>query len=246
MNQKTTKVIVVMPAYNAERTLEKIYYRIPRQIVDDIILVDDGSKDNTAKLSKKLGIRTIVHSRNMGYGANQKTCYTNALKAGADYVIMLHPDGQYDPQALPKFIKVLKSGKVDVILGSRFMGERGDETPFYKSISIKIITIMFNLILKTKITEANTGYRCYSRRFLETAPFMKNGNGYIFDPQALIQATYFGFRIKDVSVAKRYNPERIEPNLQQSIYHGLENIKLLIQYLLHKWNLRQADFLTHH
>lgn len=239
-----SKVTVVLPAYNAERTLEKIYREIPKKTVSNIILVDDGSKDRTVKIARRLGIKTIVHKKNLGYGANQKTCYKNALKMGADYVIMLHPDGQYDPRDLPKFVNALKAKKGDVILGSRFMGKTGDETPFYKVLSIKTITFLFNLVLRTKITEVNTGYRGYSRRVLETIPFMKNGNGYIFDPQALIQTVYFGFKVKDVPVAKKYNPERIEPNFRKSIEHGLENITLLCQYLLHKWNIKKADFLA--
>lgn len=241
---KKDKVIVVLPAYNADRTLETVYKNIPKDIVDVVLLVDDCSRDNTVTIAKKLRIKTIVHAKNMGYGANQKTCYTNALKMGADYIIMLHPDGQYDPRDLPKFISILKSRRGDLVLGSRFMGEKGDETPFYKSLSIKIITFLFNLVLRIKISEANSGYRGYSRRLLETIPFMKNGNGYIFDPQTLIQTVYLGFRIKDVPIAKKYNPERIEPNLRKSIEHGLENIKLLVQYILHKSNIKKADFLT--
>lgn len=244
MTGKAAKVVVVLPAYNAERTLGRIFRQIPKRVVDDILLVDDGSKDKTSEISQKLGIRTIVHPKNMGYGANQKTCYKNALKMGADYVIMLHPDGQYDPKDLSKFIKVFKSGKADLVLGSRFLSKKGDETPFYKSFSIRIITFLFNAILGTKLSEANTGYRGYSRKVLGAIPFMKNGNDYIFDPQALIQTVYFGFRIKDVPVAKKYNPERIEPNFQKSVQHGLENIKLLLQYILHKWNIRKAEFLV--
>ncbi len=242
--KKTNKVIVVLPAYNAERTLEKTYNEIPKRIVDNIILVDDGSKDKTAIVSKKLGIKTIVHKKNQGYGANQKTCYTNALKIGADYVIMLHPDGQYDPNDLPKFIKTLKKGKADLVLGSRFMGGGRDETPFYKSFSIKIITFLFNLVLGTKISEVNTGYRGYTRHALETIPFMKNGSGYIFDPQAIIQIVNAGFKIADVPVSKKYNKEAISPNFKKSVEHGIENIKLLYQYILHKWSIKKADFLV--
>ncbi len=240
---KKSKIIIAMPAYYAERTLESVYKNIPNKSSLTLLLVDDGSKDNTAKVSRKLGIKTIVHKKNAGYGANQKTLYTNALKMGADFVIMLHPDGQYDPKDLPKFIKSLKSGKADLILGSRFLG-KGDETPFYKAFSIKIITFLFNLILGIHISEANTGYRGYTRRALQTIPFMKNGDGYIFDPQAIIQVVNAGFKIKDVPVAKKYNEEAISPNFRKSVEHGLENIKLLWQYILHRLKIKKADFLT--
>lgn len=224
------KVFIVLPAYNAERTLEKIYSQIPKQY--QVLLCDDGSKDGTAKLSGKLGIKTLVHHKNSGYGANQKTLYKNALKAGADYIIMLHPDGQYDPKDLPEFVQALKDGS-DLVLGSRFSGKK-DETPFYKSIFLKALTVCFNLVLGTNLSEVNSGYRGFSRRLLETVPFSGNGNGYIFDPQMLIQASLFRFKISEVSVSKVYNMEAITPNFRKSIEHGFENIKLLLEYILHK------------
>lgn len=232
-----------MPAYNAERTLPDVYART-KNLVDLVILTDDGSRDKTVEVSKKLGIKTIVHSKNMGYGANQKTCYKAALEAGADFVIMLHPDGQYDPKDLPLFINALKSKKADLILGSRFLDKGDSETPFYKSISIRIITLLFNMVLGIHISEANTGYRGYSRKLLEKVPFQKNGNGYIFDPQFIIQTVYFGFKIADVPVTKQYNEEAISPNFQKSVQHGLENISLLGEFLLQKMGVRKADFLT--
>jgi glycosyltransferase involved in cell wall biosynthesis len=240
---KKEKIIVVLPAYNAARTLKKVYQGINRRIIDKVILVDDGSKDGTGDFSKKLGIDTIIHRRNKGYGANQKTCYKQALKLKADYVIMLHPDGQYDPKDLKKFVAVLKSRRVDMVLGSRFLESGDKETPVYKSLALKIIATLFNLVLGTKLTEANTGYRGYSRKLLTTIPFYKNGDGYLFDPQMIIQAVHFGFNLAEVPVSKRYNPERIEPKFIQSIHHGLENLSLLLQYLLHKKRIRPADFL---
>lgn len=241
--EKKNKVTIVLPAFNAERTLEKIYREIPKKIVDDILLVDDGSKDQTASLSKKLGIKTLIHKKNLGYGANQKTLYKTILKSNASYIIMLHPDGQYNPKDLPLFIKALKEGKGDIVLGSRFMSSQGDETPLYKAFSIKIITLFFNLILQTSLSEANTGYRGYTREVLEKIPFNKNGDGYIFDPQFLIQSVYFGFKIYDVPVSKKYNPEGISPNFQKSVEHGLENMSLLLQYILHRLKIKEADFL---
>ena len=238
------KVVVTMPAYFAERTVEAIYKGIDKKIVDDVILVDDASKDTTTKVSKKLGITTFTHKKNKGYGGNQKTCYTNALKTNAEFIIMLHPDGQYNPKDLPKFVDALKKGKADLILGSRFLKGGDKETPFYKAISIRFITMLFDLILGLKLTEVNTGYRGYTRKLLETIPFRKNGNGYIFDPQLLIQAVYFGFKIGEVPVTKAYNPERIEPNFKKSLEHGLENLKLLIQYVLHRLRVVKIHFLT--
>lgn len=241
---KKNKICVVLPAYNAERTLEKIFQEIPRRQVHEILLVDDGSKDQTAKLSKKLGIKTLVHKKNLGYGANQKTLYKTVLLGDADYIIMLHPDGQYNPKDLPLFINALKNKKGDVILGSRFLSKEGDETPLYKAFSIRVITYAFNIVLRTNLSEANTGYRGYTRRVLEKIPYHKNGNGYIFDPQFLIQAVHLGFKIYDVPVSKKYNPEGISPNFRKSVDHGLENVSLLIQYILHKFRIKNADFLT--
>lgn len=241
---KKDKIIVILPAFNIEGILKEVYDSIPKKEISDILLVDDGSKDKTADLSKKLGIRTIVHPKNKGYGANQKTCYTNALKMGADYVIMLHPDGQYNPKDLPLFIKALKDKKGDFIIGSRFLAGGDKETPLYKSISIRFLTFLFNLVLGIKLSEANSGYRGYTRKFLETIPFMKNGDGYIFDPQAIIQAKHFGFKIYDVPVYKKYHEYSISPNFSKSVEHGLENIKLLIEYILHIKGIKKADFLT--
>lgn len=244
MAKKKTKVAVIMPAYNAETTLERIYKEIPKKLVDLILLVDDGSKDNTVKLSKKLKIKTIVHPKNKGYGENQKTCYNYVLKQRADYIIMLHPDGQYDPRDLPKFIQKLKTNKYGLVLGSRFLHGGNKNTPAYKSFSIKVITVLFNLVLGTKLTEANTGYRGFTKECLKAIPYQKNGAGYLFDPQAIIQARYFGFKIADVAVTKDYNEGASSPNFKKSVEHGLENIKLLLEYLLHISGLQKADFLV--
>ncbi|MBI2085915.1 glycosyltransferase family 2 protein [Candidatus Daviesbacteria bacterium] len=241
---KRVKVAVVIPAYNSENTLEWVYRNIPQKGIDEIIIVDDGSKDNTVGVIKKLGIKPIIHKQNLGYGANQKTLYTKALKSGAEYIIMLHPDGQYDPKDLPKFIDALKNGKGDLILGSRFLSRGVNETPFYKSISLKLIAFLFNFVLGLHLSEVNTGYRGYSAKLLKTIPFLKNGNGYIFDPQLIIQSVYFGFKIAEVPVSKKYNKEAISPNFSKSIEHGIENIKLLFEYILHRLGAKKADFLT--
>ncbi len=241
---RTGKVIVVMPAFNAGRTLEKIYRNIPPGLASGILLVDDGSKDNTVYLSRKLKIKTIAHPKNLGYGANQKTCYKYALSKNAKFIIMLHPDGQYDPKDLPKFVNTLKSGKADLVLGSRFLSKGYLKTPIYKQVSLKVIAFLFNLILGLNLTEVNSGYRGFSVKLLKKVPFEKNGDGYIFDPQMLIQAKYFGFKISEVPVSKVYNLEAISPGFFKSMHHGLENIFLLIQYLFQKLNLTKISFLT--
>lgn len=238
------KIVIVLPGFNCERTLENVYNAIPKQLRNWVLLVDDGSTDNTASVSRKLKVKTIIHPRNLGYGANQKTCFKAALKMGADFVIMLHPDGQYDPLDLIKFTKALTKKKGDLVLGSRFLKKERMETPFYKIISLKFITTLFNLVLGTKLTEVNTGYRGFSRKLLETVPFIKNGNGYIFDPQMIIQAKYFGFKITEVPVIKVYNQEASSPGFKKSVGHGIENLSLLVQFIPHKLNLKKADFLT--
>lgn len=248
MNKKKLKskieVIVCIPAYNSEHTLKDVYIKIPKELVDEIIVVDDGSKDRTVEVIKKLGLKPIVHKKNMGYGANQKTLYTEALRLKAKYIIMLHPDGQYDPKELPKFIEALKEGKRDLILGSRFLTKGINQTPGYKSISLRMIALLFNLVLGLKLSEVNTGYRGYTTKLLKTIPFLKNGNGYIFDPQLIIQTVHFGFKIAEVPVSKRYSKEAISPNFLKSLHHGLENIQLLIEYILHRLRLKKANFLV--
>lgn len=245
MKNKLNKpeVIIVIPAYNSEKTLEKVYGKIPKTYRDKVIIVDDGSKDNTVEVIKSLGIKPIVHEKNLGYGANQKTLYTHALSSGAKYIVMLHPDDQYSGREIPKFVKALKKGQADLVLGSRFSSGL-NQTPAYKSFSLRIIAMLFNLVLGTNLIEVNSGYRGYTVRLLKTIPFKKNGNGYIFDPQLIIQSVYFGFKIAEVSVSKRYNKDAISPNFSKSIYHGWENIQLLIEYMLHRLNIRKAIFLT--
>lgn len=243
MYKKRTEVAVVIPAYNSEKTIGDVYRKIQKDLADKVIIVDDGSKDHTREVVRKLGLNIIPHKKNLGYGANQKTLYTEALKSGAKYIIMLHPDGQYDPKDLPKFISALKSGKGDLVLGSRFLSKGINETPGYKSISLKLIALLFNLVLGLHLSEVNTGYRGYTAKLLKTIPFFKNGNGYIFDPQLIIQSVYFGFKIAEVPVSKRYTKEAISPNFSKSISHGLENIQLLFEYILHRLRLKKADFL---
>jgi glycosyltransferase involved in cell wall biosynthesis len=237
------KIMIVMPAYNAALTLKNVYKEIPRDLIYQILLVDDGSTDATVKISKELGIQTVVHEKNLGYGGNQKTCYTQALESEADLIIMLHPDGQYDPHDISKFIECYRESGADMILGSRFKSCGHKQTPLYKSISIRVITFLFNLVLGTNLTEANTGYRAYSRRFLESVPWGGNGDGYLFDPQCIIQAEYFGFKIADVPITKSYHESASSPTFLISLHHGIENLVLLILYLLHKSKIIKTNFL---
>jgi glycosyltransferase involved in cell wall biosynthesis len=238
------KIVVVLPAYNAARTLPHVYEQIPHDIVDEVLLVDDGSADDTVEVSRSLGIRTIVHEQNLGYGGNQKTCYAHARDLDASHIIMLHPDGQYEPGDLRKFVEALHGTEVDLILGSRFLGDGPQETPSYKALGIRGVTLLFNLVMGTRLSEVNTGYRAFDARMLDIMPIGKNGNGYIFDPQFLIQAIYFGYTIGEVPVVKRYNDEAISPNFIVSVRHGLENVFLLGQFLLQKWKLKKIGFLT--
>lgn len=246
MKNKSNKseVSIVIPAYNSEKTLKNVYQKIPKMYRDQVIIVDDGSKDNTVRVIRELGLKPITHKKNSGYGANQKTLYTEALKKGADYIIMLHPDDQYDGREITKFITALKQGRGDLILGSRFLTTGINQTPTYKLLPLRVIALLFNLLLGTNLIEVNSGYRGYTAKLLKSIPFMKNGNGYLFDPQLIIQTIYFGFKIAEVPVTKRYSKEAISPNFLGSIKHGIENINLLIEYILHRLNIKRADFLT--
>ena len=203
------KVIVVMPAYNAAKTLRITYDAIPKDDVYQVILVDDGSRDETLKIAKDLNLEVFVHTRNFGYGGNQKTCYTEALKAGADIVVMLHPDYQYDPSLLPNVIAPIKEGDADVVLGSRLLA--GDVVkqgmPWWKFLGNRFLTGIQNQVLNQTLAEYHTGYRAFSRRVLEEVPFLLNSDNFVFDQEMLVQAVHLGFRIKEVPVPTRYFAE---------------------------------------
>ena len=234
---KKKKVIVVMPAYYAEQTLKKTYNDIPKKYVDDIILVDDASKDRTAEISRKLGITTIVHKKNKGYGANQKTCYKAALKRGADIVVLLHPDYQYDPKKIPEMIKILQDDKADVVYGSRMLAKGGAKKggmPLYKRIGNFFLTSFMNLSLGTRFTDAATGYIAYSRKVLESIPFTNFSNGFTFDEEAIIQCAAKKFRIKEIPIPTRYETESSSISLSRSIEYGWNIFREIIKYKLHK------------
>jgi glycosyltransferase involved in cell wall biosynthesis len=232
-----SKVIIVMPAYQAEATLEKTFSDIPEGIADEIILVDDASKDNTVQIARKLGLTVIVHDSNRGYGANQKTCYDEALKRQADVVIMIHPDYQYDSRLAQIFAKLIEDGICDIVLGSRVRTRREcleSGMPFYKYISNRFLTLIENIITGQNLSEWHTGYRAYSKKVLETIPYHNNSDDFVFDSQFLLQAVYFGFKVGDIPVPCRYTTEASSINFYRSVAYGMGTVKTLIQFLLQK------------
>jgi len=230
------KVIVVMPAYNAAKTLRITYDAIPKGDVYQVILVDDGSRDETLKIAKDLNLEVFVHTRNFGYGGNQKTCYTEALKAGADIVVMLHPDYQYDPSLLPNVIAPIKKGDADVVLGSRLLG--GDVVkqgmPWWKYLGNRFLTAIQNHVLHQTLAEYHTGYRAFSRRVLEEVPFLLNSDNFVFDQEMLVQAVHLGFRIKEVPVPTRYFAEASSASFGASVVYGVSILIVLLRYQLHR------------
>lgn len=230
------KVVVVMPAYNAAKTLRITYDAIPKRDIDHVILVDDGSRDETLKIAKELKLEVFVHTRNFGYGGNQKTCYTEALKAGADIVVMLHPDYQYDPTLLPNLVAPIKAGEADVVLGSRLLG--GDVVaqgmPWWKFLGNRFLTSVQNWVLGQKLAEYHTGYRAFGRRVLEEVPFLLNSDNFVFDQEMLVQTIHLGFRVKEVPVSTRYFAEASSAGFNASVIYGLSILALLFRYGLHR------------
>ncbi len=234
------KVIIVLPAYNAEKTLEKTVKEIPKGVVDEIILVDDCSKDKTVEIAKQLGLRTIVHNKNLGYGANQKTCYREALKMGADIVVMLHPDYQYEPKIIPYMIGFIKEGICDFVLGNRIRTRKEaleGGMPLYKYFSNRFLTVLENLLLGQNLGEWHSGLRAYSKKVLETVPWEKNSNDFVFDQQFLIESVFFGFKIGDVPVSTKYFKEASSINFLRSLKYGIETLITIIKYFLTKYKI---------
>ncbi len=236
------KLTVVMPAYNAEKTLELTYQELSHEYVDDFILVDDASTDNTILISKKLNIYTITHDENLGYGANQKTCYAEALKRGADVVVMLHPDYQYTPKLLVAMASLVAIGQFDIVLGSRILSEGALKggMPVYKYIANRFLTFFQNVLLGKKISEYHTGYRAFSREVLETLPLQDNSNDFIFDNQMLAQAIYAGFSIGEISCPTKYFPEASSINLWRSAVYGMGVLAISVLFRLEKMGLWQS------
>lgn len=234
------RVIVVMPAYNAAKTLERTYNDLPKEIVDKVILVDDVSQDETVEVARQLGLDVVIHIQNKGYGGNQKTCYLKALEDGADIVVMLHPDYQYDSTLVPELIRPIVEGQCDMMLGSRFLsgGTLAGGMPIYKYVSNRFLTIVENLVLRQKLSECHTGFRAYSRRFLETIPFLLNSDNFVFDTEVIAQAVAFGFHIGEIGVPTRYFKEASSVNFANSVVYGLSTLAVMARFLLTKWNVR--------
>ncbi|MBI4522616.1 MAG: glycosyltransferase family 2 protein [Deltaproteobacteria bacterium] len=231
------RVVVVLPAYNAARTLRQTIDEIPAGFIDRLILVDDGSSDRTAQLSRKLGLRTIRHDTNRGYGANQKTCYREALEDGADVVIMLHPDYQYSPRLTVAMASLIALEQYDVVLGSRILssGALRGGMPVYKYVSNRILTLVQNLLLREKLSEYHTGYRAFSRRVLEALPLMANSDDFVFDNQMLAQVIYFGFRVGEISCPANYFSEASSINFRRSVKYGVGVLQVSLLFRLNRW-----------
>ena len=238
----TPRVVVVMPAYNAAKTIEKTYADIPAGVVSQVILVDDVSQDETVEVAQQLGIDVIVHVQNRGYGGNQKTCYLRALASDADIVVMLHPDYQYDSRLIPELIRPIKDGRADLVLGSRLLngGALAGGMPFYKFISNRFLTIIENLVLGQNLSECHTGFRAYSRRLLETLPFVLNSDDFVFDSQIIVQTVAFRFKIAEIAVPTRYFKEASSVNFRRSVVYGLATLSALATYILDRSGIRPS------
>ena len=241
----TQKVVVIMPAYNAAKTLRMMYTELPHDRVDLVLLVDDGSSDATVEIARQLNLELFIHNRNYGYGANQKTCYTEALKADADIVVMVHPDYQYDPTCLPQIIEPIERGEADVVLGSRLMSVSPvtQGMPWWKYVGNRLLTKVENAAFGLHLSEYHTGYRAFSREVLETINFQMNADGFIFDQEVIAQIVDARFRVAEVSVPTRYFPEASSASFIDSSRYGLGILWLVVRYGLHRSHLlRQNKF----
>jgi glycosyltransferase involved in cell wall biosynthesis len=226
-----------MPAWNAARTLEQTVSAIPTEIVNDIILVDDKSTDETLAIARRLPLSLIWHPHNVGYGGNQKTCYLQALQQGADVVVMLHPDGQYEPSLIPRMVEPILQGEADMVLGSR-LAERGawraGGMPLYKYVANRALTAVENVVLGTHLSELHTGYRAFSRELLLTVPFLRNSIDFVFDTEMIMQAVHFGFRIAEVPARTRYFAEASSASAGQSVVYGVKTLGAMARFALHE------------
>jgi glycosyltransferase involved in cell wall biosynthesis len=228
------RICVVMPAYNAEKTLKKTYDEIPKDIVDNVILTDDASTDETVKVSRELDIKTFVHTENKGYGGNQKTCYQAALESGSDIVIMLHPDYQYTPKLILPMASMMTEGLFDAVIGSRILGNKAmmGGMPLYKYVSNRILTLSENLLIQQKLSEYHTGYRAFSRKVLETIPLMENSDDFVFDNQMLCQTLYFGFDVGEVSCPALYFDDASSISFSRSVTYGMGVMQTAMKYAM--------------
>ena len=231
------KIIVVMPAYNAGKTIAKTVQDIPPGVIDEIIVVDDASRDNTVTMARELGLQVHVHEKNLGYGGNQKTCYQKALAQGADIVVMVHPDYQYDSRLIPYMIKPIAEGLYDVMLGSRIRTRAealAGGMPLYKYISNRALTLVENIFFGQNLSEFHTGFRAYSRKVLETIPWQNNSDNFVFDTEFLAEAVYFGFRLGETPVPARYFKEASSINFLRSTIYGLSTLAVVGKFVLQK------------
>lgn len=237
------RIIVVLPAYNAAQTLEKTVSELDRSVVDDVLLVDDSSSDETVELARKLGIRSFLHDRNYGYGRNQKTCYAEALMSGADVIVMLHPDYQYSPRLVTAMAAMVASGEYQVVLGSRILGGQARKSgmPLYKYLSNRFLTFCENLLLGSKLSEFHTGYRAFSRQVLEALPLHRNSDDFVFDNEMLAQTIYFGFRVGEISCPTRYFAEASSINFQRSVVYGLGVLWTSVRFRLQKLGIARFN-----
>lgn len=233
------KVVVVMPAYNARKTIEATYYELPHDIIDVVLLTDDASTDATVEIARDLGIHTIVHPQNRGYGGNQKTCYREALAAGADIIVMVHPDYQYSPKLVTAMAGMIASGHYDLVLASRILGGRARQggMPLYKYIANRALTLIQNLLCHAKLSEYHTGFRAYSRRMLESIPFERNSEDFAFDNQVIAQALYFNFSVGEISCPTRYFPEASSIDLWRSVRYGFGVLRTTAGLVLQRLGL---------
>ena len=233
----TASVLVVMPAYNAARTLRDTWRAIPADVVTEVLLVDDHSIDATLEVASQLAIRTLALPHNVGYGGNQKACYLEALRIRANIVVMLHPDGQYDPKMIPRMIQPLLDGEADMVLGSRMLnpgGARRGKMPLYRFYANHALTWLENKVMGTSFSELHTGYRAYSRHFLQTVPFLRNSNDFVFDTQVIAQAVAFRQRVVEVPIDTRYHSDASSTSMRANINYGLGTLAVMASYALHK------------
>lgn len=235
-------IVVVLPAYQAEKTVEMTFRDIPRDVVDHVLIVDDASTDRTVEIARDLGIHTIVHKRNRGYGGNQKTCYTAALRAGADVVVMLHPDYQYDPRLITAMAGMIASEVYDCVLGSRILGSTAlhGGMPIYKYVANRLLTTAQNIIIGSKLSEFHTGYRAFSREVLETLPLKANSDDFVFDNQMLTQIVANDFQIGELSCPTKYFAEASSISFRRSVIYGLGVLRTSISYRLWQWGLSHS------
>lgn len=236
------RICVVLPAYNAEKTLERTYRDLPPEWVDDVILVDDGSRDRTVEISRALGIHTVVHPRNRGYGGNQKTCYREALARGADIVVMVHPDHQYDPRYVPELVQPLLDDQCDAVFGSRMLGGRPLEggMPKWKYFANLGLTALANATFYVFLSEYHSGLRAYSRRYLEGVSLEANSDDFVFDTEIIAQGVWKGMRIQEIPITTRYFDEASQIGFWRSVRYGLSILAVLADYKLHKKGLRRS------